>query len=130
MSESTTATEDLLRTLVDLESRGWDALCAGAGADFYGRLMTEDGVMLVADGSVLDRDAVVASLRDPTPWSSYSIDDPRLVAIGADGVALVYRGTGVRDGEPLYVAGMTTVYVRHPGGWRVAFHQQTPVAST
>ena len=50
-----------------LERAGWDALCAGTGSDYYGRLMTEDGVMVLAHGAVLDRDAVAASLDEAPP---------------------------------------------------------------
>src|SRR3954467_4740460 len=55
--------DELTRTLLDLEHRGWESLRDGSGADFYGALMTEDGVMVLANGGVADREAVVESLR-------------------------------------------------------------------
>ena len=39
-----------------IEHDGWDALCRGTGADFYGTLMTDDAVMVLVNGAVLDRD--------------------------------------------------------------------------
>ena len=50
--------DDVTQELVRLERAGWDALCTGTGDRFYADLMTSDGLMVLADGSVLDRDAV------------------------------------------------------------------------
>lgn len=117
-----------LDELLELEHRGWRALCASEGADFYGSLMTEDALMVVAGGQLLDRAAVMASLNDAPPWQSYAIEDERLVELGDDAAALVYTGRANREGEPPFVALMTSVYTRGEGGWRLALYQQTPVA--
>jgi Domain of unknown function (DUF4440) len=92
---------DTQAALVEIERRGWDSLCDGTGADFYGQVMAEDGLMVIADGTVMDRDTVVDALRSAPPWRSYSIDDIRLVGITEDSAVLVYTGTAVRDdGSP------------------------------
>ncbi|HLU95294.1 MAG TPA: nuclear transport factor 2 family protein [Thermobifida alba] len=119
---------DLLEELLRLERRGWDSLCAGTGADFYGSLMTDDGVMVLAHGFALDRAAVVASLDDAPPWSGYEISDARLVGTGPGGAALCYTGTAHRDGAAsVFRALMSSVYVRRKDGWRLALYQQTPL---
>jgi hypothetical protein len=121
---------DTQSALLDLERRGWDSLCDGTGATFYGEIMTDDAVMVLAHGAVMDRDAVVASFEHATPWVSYDIDDVRLVAAGPEGAALVYLGTGYRVGDqPAFVGIMSSVYVRRKGGWRLALYQQMPVSS-
>lgn len=115
---------DLLR----LENAGWQSLCDGSGGDFYGTVMTDDGLMVLADGSVLDRGQVIASLDDAPAWSAYEITDERLVEIGPDAAAFVYRGRGFRaSGGPPFHAQMSSVYVRRDGEWRLALYQQTPV---
>lgn len=118
----------LMTELLRLEQAGWTSLCDGSGDAFYGRLMTDDGMMLLADGSALNRDAVVESLRDAPAWSSYEISEERLIALGADAAALVYTGRAFRAaGGPAFVALMSSVYVRDSSGWRLALYQQTPV---
>jgi len=121
--------QDTTQTLLDLERRGWDSLCDGTGSTFYGDLMTDDGLMVLADGSVMDRDAVIASLEHAPPWQSYDIDDPRVVDAGDWTAVVVYTGTGYRDGDqPAFVWVMSSVYVRRDGNWRLALYQQTPTS--
>jgi hypothetical protein len=114
--------------LLRLESAGWTSLCDGSGDAFYGRTMTDDGVMVLADGSVRDRDGVVASLRDAPAWSSFEMSDEHLVGLGPDAAALVYTARAFRAaGGPPFVGAMSSVYVRHDGHWRLALYQQTPL---
>jgi hypothetical protein len=118
----------LLDELLDLERLGWASLCEGTGSDFYGSLMTRDGLMVLAHGLVLDRNAVIESLREAPPWDRYTISDARLVKVGSEGVALVYTASAQRDSEDEpFVALMSSVYRRGAGGWRLALYQQTPI---
>ena len=121
---------DTEKALLDLERSGWDSLCNSTGAQFYGDLMTDDGVMVLANGVVMDRDAVIASLEHARPWQSYDIDDHRVVAVGSDSAAIVYLGTGYPLGDqPAFVGLMSSVYVRQDGRWRLALYQQTAISS-
>lgn len=95
-------------------------LCAGTGADFYTSLMTEDGVMVLANGLVLDRAAVAVSLNETPPWSGYEISDARLVAAGDDSAILVYTGAAYRAGEPSVFRASCRVSMsgsKTAGGW-------------
>jgi hypothetical protein len=119
---------DTLTTLLGLERQGWDTLCQGTGADFYGSIMSDDGVMVLAHGFVLDRDAVVASLNEAPAWRTYQISDERLLGGGPDTAILVYTGRAWRDGdEPAFVGLMSSVYVRNGNSWNLALYQQTPI---
>lgn len=119
---------ELQTELLALERQGWDALCGSTGDSFYGRAMTEDAVMVLVNGEVMDRDAVVASLGEAPPWRTYDIGEARLVRTGPDSAALVYRATAHREAdEPAFVALMSSVYVRQNDEWRLALYQQTAV---
>jgi hypothetical protein len=114
-----------LDELLELERAGWRSLCDSTGHDFYGRLMTDDGLMVLVDGSVLDRAGVVASLGHAPPWAAFGIREPRVVALGPESAALVYTGVARRDDGTELVARMSSAYVRVDGGWRLALYQQT-----
>ena len=119
--------EQIQTELEEVERRGWDSLCAGSAADFYGSMMTDDGVMVLANGMTMDRDDVVQALRGAPTWDRYEIADVRVVPIEPDAAALVYKGTGFRsDGDPV-VAMMSSVYRRNGHGWQLALYQQTPI---
>jgi hypothetical protein len=114
--------------LLDLEHAGWASLCDGTGSEFYGNLMTDHGVMVLANGTVMTRTGVVEALRHSPPWAAYEIDESRFVELGDDATALVYVGTGHRGGgEPPFVGAMTSIYVRCDGDWKLALYQQTPM---
>ena len=122
----TGAVGDLSRdTLVRLERRGWDSLCDGTGGSYYGELMTDDGLMVLVNGMVMDRDAVVASLDGAPTWDRCAMSEHRVVPIGADAAVLVYRAVASRGDEPPFEALMTSTYVLVDGEPRLALHQQT-----
>jgi len=117
-----------LDELIDLERRGWRSLCDSTGADFYGGLMTDDGLMVLANGAILDREAVVKALGASPPWARFDLDGERVVTLGDDAAILVYEGTAQRDGEnEPFRAAMSSTYVRVDGEWRLALYQQTPL---
>jgi hypothetical protein len=121
--------DELLETLDSIERQGWDALCDGTASDFYGKVMTSDGFMVLANGAAMTRDQVVSALRNAPPWGGYRMSDVRLVTTGQDSAALVYKGTAERDGEVAFVGTMTSVYARINGTWRLALYTQTPIPS-
>lgn len=120
--------QEIAAQLLKLEHRGWQALCSGSGAAFYGELMTEDGVMVLAHGYALERQAVVQSLENAPRWDSYDIADASVILLGPQQAVVRYTGTGRRRGEPDFVALMASVYLRVDGAWRLAHYQQTPAA--
>ncbi|TLP97076.1 nuclear transport factor 2 family protein [Nesterenkonia salmonea] len=115
--------------LVDLEHQGWKALCDSTGADFYGEMMTDDAVMTLAHGFVLDRQQVIDSLNEAPPWNTYEISQERLISAGDTAAVLVYRGAAWRgeSADPEFQAWMTSVYVKKQSRWRLASYQQTPI---
>lgn len=112
--------------LLALEHAGWKSLCDGTGDTVYGGLMTENAVMVLANGMVMDRAAVVSALGQSPPWQRYEISDLRVITISDDTAALVYIGTAWRDrqDEP-FVGAMSSVYHHTEDGWRLVLYQQS-----
>ena len=120
--------DELIDELLTIERQGWDALCDGSGSDFYGKTMTSDGQLVLANGAALTRDDVVGALRGAPAWAGYEIRDVRLVTTGQDSAALVYQGTATPGGgADDFVCLFTSTYVRVNGSWRLALYTQTPV---
>ncbi|MEJ1087196.1 nuclear transport factor 2 family protein [Microbacterium sp. Mu-80] len=114
-----------LDDLLAVEREGWDALCGSTGGAFYGALMTPDAVMILVNGLVLDRDAVAASLDGAPSWDRYELSDARMIPVGGDSAALVYRARAERQAEEPFDAVMTSVYVLIDDRPRLALYQQT-----
>jgi hypothetical protein len=116
--------DSLTRELIDVERRGWEALCSEGGASYYRRHLTEDALMAFPFG-VLDREEALSAMQSAKPWSRFKITDPRVVRVGPDCGVVVYRVTAERAGEKPFSAVMSSTFVRQAGDWRLAFHQQS-----
>jgi hypothetical protein len=114
-----------IETLKALERQGWDALCSSTGGEFYGRLMTPDGLMVLVNGMCMDRDAVVQSLDESPAWDRYELSGERVVPLGPDAASLAYRARATRNGSAPFEALMTSTYTLVDGAPRLALYQQT-----
>lgn len=115
-----------LATLEASERAGWESLCNGLGGAFYVDIMTEDAVMILVDGAVLERASVAASLEAAPSWATYELSELRVLSTGDDSAVLVYRASALRDDdrEPFLVT-MASTYVLVDGTPRLALYQQT-----
>ena len=107
-----------------VERDGWQALSGPGGADFYARVMLDDGLM-VFPGMVMSKAEALETMREVAPWSSFELSDVRVVGSGPDAALVTYRARAVREGRQ-YEATMSSVYVRRDGEWRLLLHQQSP----
>jgi hypothetical protein len=118
---------ELERTLLRLEHDGWQALSGDDGASFYQHLLSPHSLM-VFPGIVLSKERAVDEIEQAPPWAEFSIDDPQVVRLTEQSAVLTYSATARREGQPEYHALMSSIYVENGGAWKLAFHQQTPVA--
>jgi hypothetical protein len=110
--------------LFNLEEKFWTE-----GADYYQRNLASAAIMVFPDpAGVMVKDALASSLARGQRWSQVALEEHRLLELN-DAVALVtYKATAKRpDGGGAYVARASSAYVRDGSGWKLAFHQQTPV---
>jgi len=113
---------------MDKEQELWELekLFWRGSAEFYGKTLTEDALM-VFPGLALTKDATVESMRAAPRWVSVDFKDRRIVRLAGDAVLLHYKALARRAGndqpyEPLCTSG----YANREGAWKLAFHQQTP----
>ncbi|UOR02900.1 DUF4440 domain-containing protein [Leucobacter allii] len=115
-----------LETLLELEHRGWDALCHSRGGDFYGEVMTENAVMVLVNGAVLSRAEIAASLNASPAWATYAIHEPRMIPCGEHAAILLYRASASREGmDRPFAALMASHYVVAGDRVSLAMYQQT-----
>lgn len=114
--------------LIDLERDAWKALSTSgeAAADFYGRVLADDVLMLLPGGMVIDDRGAVIDSMGGAPWDSFELSDERVLTLGEDSAVVAYRATASRGGTE-YTALFASTYVRVGGAWRLALHQQTPI---
>lgn len=111
------------KALLSIERELWTE-----GPDAYRRHLDDECLVAFAEvAGVWTRDQVAASVEAGPRWR-----DPVIDVVGwtepARGVAiLTYRVRAVRDGER-YRALVSSGYVRRVGGWKLAFHHQTPLS--
>jgi hypothetical protein len=113
--------EDLLA----LERKGTEALTTGRGAAFYAEVLTDDALMVVP-GYVVDKAMFLASVGSESAWSSFAIEEARVVQLTPVCAIVLYRGRGIRPGQEEYVARISSTYVKCGEAWKLAYHQQTP----
>jgi hypothetical protein len=116
--------------LAELEQRGWRALSTdgATAAAFYDEVLDDDVVMLLpAPGGLVltDRAEIVRSMSG-APWTWFRLEQVEVRRVSGDTGLVTYGAVAQREGSPEYSALVSSLYVRRPHGWRLAFHQQTP----
>lgn len=72
-------------------------------------------------------DVAATASTQPGRWRDLKITDQQLLRLSPDVTMISYRADVARfDGEP-YAALVTSAYVLRDTGWKLAFHQHSPV---
>jgi hypothetical protein len=112
----------LAKDLLALEKQFWSG-----DADFYRRNLDDSCLVVFAEmAGPMARDKVAGMAKDGNKWRNLDLDLKGMIE-PADNFAIVsYHARGIRlDGTP-HEANASTGYVKRNGGWKMAFHQQTP----
>ena len=110
--------------LIQVERRGWEALCSDEAEVYYRQHMTEDALMAFPFG-VMDKEEALSAMAGAVPWSHYEMQNPRVVPLGQDSGVVVYSVTAQREGQDPFSAVLSSTFVRRDGDWKLAFHQQS-----
>jgi hypothetical protein len=111
--------------LLAIERRFWTG-----DAEFY-RHNLDDRCLtaFTTAAGVADKDEIADSVGAAKRWRDLEIDFRGLVEPTSDVAILTYQAEATRqNGEP-YSALVSSGYVKRNGAWKLAFHQQTPLAT-
>jgi hypothetical protein len=76
---------------------------------------------------VHSREEVAATAKYPNRWSDVTMSNRQLVHPGEDVALISYRVDATQaDGKP-YVALIGSAYAKRDDGWKLVFHQHSPV---
>lgn len=116
--------QSLAEELIQVERRGWEALCSDEGVDYYRDHLTDDALMAFPFG-VMERDEALRSMGSAEPWSSFEMEGARVVQLSPDCGVVVYSVTAQRPGQEPFSAVLSSTFVRQGADWKLAFHQQS-----
>ena len=76
---------------------------------------------------VHSRDEVAATAASANRWRDLMMQQRHLLHGSEDWAIISYKAEATRaDGEP-YAALVSSAYVQRPNGWKLAFHQHSPI---
>jgi hypothetical protein len=100
-------------------------LARGDGTTYEQHLA--ESAVVVVPGDVLDKPATVEAMEATPSWDEVSIGEELVRELGDEAALLTYLFRG-RRGQAQFSATLSSAYVRDEhGGWKLAFHQQTPL---
>jgi hypothetical protein len=112
--------------LYEIEKNFWTG-----DAQYYRQNLAEKCMVVFTEMAGLkNREEVAAMITDPQRWQGLKLKDRNVVELADGAVLLSYRASAKRaNGQP-YEALVSSAYVKENGRWKMAFHQQTPIAAS
>lgn len=112
-----------LEDLLTIERALWTG-----GPDAYRHHLDEQCMIAFTEmAGVASRDQVAGSVEGGPRWRDPDIEVEGLLQPSPDVAILTYRATAVRGEDEPYHALVSSGYIRRDGGWKMMFHQQTPL---
>jgi hypothetical protein len=100
------------------------------GADYYRANLDETCVVVFEEMAGTFGKEEVAQMTSAQRWRDVQIVDKALSHPTQEVAVLTYDVEGHRGGGETFRARVSSLYVRRGGAWKMAFHQQTPLART
>ena len=111
--------------LFSMEEKFWTQ-----SAGYYHDHLAYAAIMVFPEpAGVLVKDEIVSALDKAPRWSQVALEEHRLLELSEDAAVITYKATAKRDGGERYLARASSAYVHDGRAWKLAFHQQTPVAA-
>lgn len=121
-----TQSRQLIDDLFDIERGFWLE-----GEEFFLRHVDEKCLLAFPQmgemHGVRTREEIAASATRPGRWRDLKVSSRHLIRPEPEMAIISYHAEVVRfDGQP-YAAMVSSAYVRRGDGWKLAFHQHSPV---
>jgi hypothetical protein len=118
-----------MEELIEIERKLWTN-----DPEYYENALRGDALLVFAETGVITRDtavkAILAENAEGRRWAEVNFYDVRTVQLTQDAGLLNYRVAARWENQgALTWALATSVYLRHNRGWKLVFHQQTPLAA-
>jgi hypothetical protein len=115
--------------LVGIEKRLWTN-----DPVFYRDNLTEDCLIVFPETGVISRAVAVDAIRKENQegrrWAEVDFDDIRKLRPAENAALLIYRVAARWEHEKSATTALaTSLYIKRGGVWKLAFHQQTPIAA-
>lgn len=110
--------------LFALEERFWTE-----GAEHYRRHLAPAAMMVFPEpAGVVLADQAAAAVQGPR-WTEVALEEHRVLELDERAALVTYKATARRPDGTRYAARASSAYVNDGRAWRLAFHQQTPLAA-
>lgn len=98
------------------------------GADFY-RQHADDACLVAFTSmtAVLNKDELAATVKEGPRWRALEMEMKGFVTPRPELAILSYRASAERADGERYAALVSSAYAKRADGWKLAFHQQTPL---
>lgn len=119
---------EFLDHLLNIERRLWTN-----DAVFYQDNLTEDCVLVFPETGVINRETAVDAIRKENEegrrWAEVAFDEIRKLKLASDVALLTYRVSARWEHERSAIFALaSSLYVKRDRAWKLAFHQQSPIA--
>jgi hypothetical protein len=103
-------------------------------AVLYRDALVPEALLVFPETGVITRDTAVEAIRQENVegrrWAEVNMHEVRTLPLSDAAVLLTYRVTARWEGEQAPILALaSSAYVRRDGRWKLAFHQQTPLAA-
>ena len=111
------------KALLALEEKFW-----AGDAEFYRRNLEDSCLIALAKTTgVFNRDDVARTVKNDNHWKDLDIKLKGVIEPVAGVAIITYQAHAKHEtGEP-YAAVVSSGYVKRVNGWKMTFHQQTPM---
>jgi hypothetical protein len=118
---------ELENQLTDIERKLW-----ANDAALYKNNLIEKALLVFPETGVITRDiavdAILTENAEGRRWAEVEFGEVRTLRLADDVVLLTYKVAARWEHEQAKISALaSSVYVERGSGWKLAFHQQTPI---